>query len=197
MPKRSTSQHVPKEMQARFEEITELTDAFCHAYLNEEYAQLCRELTATLCRKRLSPLVQGKAPTWACGIIHAVGMVNFLFNSSQTPHLAARQIWEYFALSSSTMQAKSKQIRDLLGMYPMDPDWSTPSMLDRKSPGLDVGSQRADHRCTPRAEGDPGGCLPSRIDPLHPRRPERAFTLSLFLPSAPVLHSGKKNTTNP
>src|SRR5439155_16580087 len=38
-----------------------------------------------------------------------------------------------------------------------------------ESPGLDVGSQRADHRCTPRAEGDPGGCLPSRIDPLHPR----------------------------
>src|SRR5260370_14245709 len=29
------------------------------------------------------------------------------------------------------MQAKSKQIRDLLGMYPMDPDWSTPSMIDK------------------------------------------------------------------
>ena len=58
-------------------------------------------------------------------------MVNFLFDSSQTPHLAARGIWEYFELSSSTMQAKSKQIRDLLGMYPMDPEWSTPSMLDQ------------------------------------------------------------------
>ncbi len=71
MPKRSASQHVPKEMQARFEEITHLTDAFCHKYLNEEYRQLCRELTATLCRKRPSPLVGGKAPTWACGVIHA------------------------------------------------------------------------------------------------------------------------------
>ena len=30
MPKRSTSLHVPKDMQARFEEITHLTDAFCH-----------------------------------------------------------------------------------------------------------------------------------------------------------------------
>jgi Domain of unknown function (DUF6398) len=131
MPKRSASQHVPKEMQAHFEEITHLTDAFCHKYLNEEYRQLCRELTATLCRKRPSPLVRGKAPTWACGIIHALGMVNFLFDSSQAPHLAASQIWEYFELSSSTMQAKSKQIRDLLGMYPMDPEWSTPSMLDQ------------------------------------------------------------------
>ncbi len=71
MPKRSASQHVPKDMQARFEEITQLTDAFCRLYLNEEYAQLCRELTATLCRKRLSPLVRGKVTTWACGIIHA------------------------------------------------------------------------------------------------------------------------------
>jgi Domain of unknown function (DUF6398) len=131
MPKRSTSLHVPKDMQARFEEITQLTDAFCHPYLNDEYVQLSRELTATLCRKRPSPLERGKATVWACGIIHALGMVNFLFDSSQTPHLAASQIWEYFELSSSTMQAKSKQIRDLLGMYPMDPDWSTPAMVDQ------------------------------------------------------------------
>jgi len=131
MPKRSTSQHVPKEMQARFDEITQLTDAFCRVYLNDEYRQLYRELTATLCRKRPSPLVRGQAATWACGIIHALGMVNFLFDSSQTPHMAARGIWEYFELSSSTMQAKSKHIRDLLGMYPMDPDWSTPAMVDQ------------------------------------------------------------------
>jgi hypothetical protein len=131
MPKRSPSQHVPKDLQARFEEITQLTDAFCQAYLNNEYQQLCRELTATLCRKRPSPLARGKAPTWTCGIIHALGLVNFLFDSSQTHHIAASQIWEDFNLSSSTMQAKSKQIRDLLGIYPMDPDWSIPSMIDK------------------------------------------------------------------
>src|ERR1700730_1636903 len=131
MSKRSSSQHVPKDMQERFNEIAQLTDAFSQVTLNDEYAHLCRELTATLCRKRPSPLGRGKADTWACGIIHALGMVNFLFDSSQTPHIAASQIWEYFALSSSTMQAKSKQIRDLLGMYPMDPNWSTPSMVDQ------------------------------------------------------------------
>ena len=131
MPKRRASQHVPKDLQARFEEITQLTDAFCHTSLDEEYAQLSRELTATVCRKRPSPLVRGKASTWACGIIHALGLVNFLFDSSQTPHIAASQIWEHFELSSSTMQAKSKQIRDLVGMYPMDPKWSTPAMVDQ------------------------------------------------------------------
>ena len=131
MPKRSTSQNIPKDMQARFDEITQLTDAFSQAYLNDEYAELCRQLTATLCRKRPSPLSQGKAPTWACGIIHALGMVNFLFDSSQKPYVPASQIWEYFSLSSSTMQAKSKQIRDLLHMYQMDPAWTLPSMVNQ------------------------------------------------------------------
>jgi hypothetical protein len=130
MSKRSSSLQVPKEMQPRFEEITHLTDTFCQQYLDAEYAQLCRELIATLCRKRPSPLIQGKAPTWACGIIHALGTVNFLFDASESPHIPARQIWEAFDLSSSTMQAKSKQIRDLLGIGPMDPDWSTPSMVE-------------------------------------------------------------------
>src|SRR3954462_16021994 len=130
MTKRSTSQQVPKELQVRFDEITHLTDAFSQQDLNNEYAQLCRELTATLCRKRPSPLVRGKADTWACGIIHALGMVNFLFDASQTPHVPASKIWEYFGLSSSTMQSKSKQIRDLLDMYQLDPNWTLPSKVD-------------------------------------------------------------------
>lgn len=130
MSKRSTSQQVPKDMQARFDDITQLTDTFSHEHLNNEYATLCRELTATLCRKRLSPLSQGKAATWACAIIHALGTVNFLFDTSQTPHVSSGQIASYFGLSSSTMQAKSKQIRDLLGMYQMDPNWTLPSRVD-------------------------------------------------------------------
>jgi len=130
MAKRSTSEQVPKDMQAWFDEITELTNTFSQAYLNDEYASLCRQLTATLCRKRPSPLSQGKAATWACGIIHALGMVNFLFDASQTPHVPSSQIANYFGLSPSTMQAKSKQIRDLLGIYQMDPDWTLPSKID-------------------------------------------------------------------
>ena len=131
MAKRSTSQNVPKEMQERFNEITQLTDAFSREYLNDEYAQLCRELTATLCRKRPSPLVGGKVHTWACGIIHALGMVNFLYDSSQTPHVPTKKIWEYFGISSSTAQSKSKQIRDLLNISQFDPDWTLPSMMEK------------------------------------------------------------------
>ncbi|HLZ62628.1 MAG TPA: DUF6398 domain-containing protein [Ktedonosporobacter sp.] len=130
MSKRSTSEQVPKDMQVRFDEITQLMNTFSQTYLNEEYASLCRQVAATLCRKRPSPLSQGKAATWACGIIHAIGMVNFLYDASQTPLVASSQIAGYFNLGMSTMQTKSRQIRDLLGMYQMDPDWTLPSKMD-------------------------------------------------------------------
>ena len=152
MSKRSTSEQVPKDMQVRFDDITQLTDAFSQAHLNDEYTSLCRQLTATLCRKRPSPLLQGKTATWACGIIHALGMVNFLFDASQTPHVPASQIASYFGLSSSTMQNKSKQIRDLLDMYQFDPAWTLPSMVD-KNPliwMLDVNGLIIDVRHAPR-----------------------------------------------
>ncbi len=144
MSKRSTSQQVPKDMQARFDDITQLTD---------EYAPLCRQVTATLCRKRPTPLSQGKATTWACGIIHTLGTVNFLFDASQTPHVPASQIASSFGLSSSTMQAKSKQIRDLLGMYQMDPEWTLPSRIDQNPLiwMLEVNGFIIDVRHAPRA----------------------------------------------
>lgn len=129
MAKASRSENVPKEMQERFAEISRLTDAFGQEYLNEEWKKLCRQLTAALCRKRPSPLVSGKAPTWAYGIIHALGMVNFLFDPSQNPHVKASQLSEYFGLSQNTGSAKSKQIRDMMKMYQFDPDWTLPSKI--------------------------------------------------------------------
>jgi Domain of unknown function (DUF6398) len=93
MPKRSPSQQVPKDMQARFDEITQLTNTFSQTYLNDEYGQLCRELTATLCRKRPSPLVRGKATTWACGIIHAAshGQLSLRF-LTDPPHCGQQNL---------------------------------------------------------------------------------------------------------
>ncbi len=80
-------------------------------------------------------------------------MVNFLFDASQTPHIPASQIWDHFGLSASTMQAKSKQIRDLLGMSPFAPEWTIPSMVD-KNPliwMLEINGLIVDVRAAPRA----------------------------------------------
>jgi hypothetical protein len=127
---KSTEEKVPKQMQSKFEEITALTDTFCSTYLNTEYADMSRKLTAALCRKRPSPLVRGKAKTWACGIVHALGLVNFLYDSSQTPHIKATELYKHFGVGESTGQGKSKQIRDMMKMSQMSPDWCLPSRID-------------------------------------------------------------------
>ena len=76
------SEKVSKKMQPTYDTITALTNEYCEAHLNEEYAELARQLTAALCRKRPSPLSRGKPNSWACGIIYALGFVNFLFDKS-------------------------------------------------------------------------------------------------------------------
>ena len=127
----AAGEKVPKQMQPKFSEITRLTDAFCKKYLNAEYAQMSRRLAAALCRKRPSPLARGKAKSWACGIVHALGMVNFLYDPSQTPHMKASELYQHFGVAESTGQGKSKQIRDLMDMYQMDPNWCLPSLMDK------------------------------------------------------------------
>ncbi|MDA0866232.1 MAG: DUF6398 domain-containing protein [Cyanobacteria bacterium] len=130
MPKRQTSEAVPKAMQAKFDSVVALTDQFSEQHLNAEYAQLIRRAVAALARKRPSPLAKGYAKTWACGATHAMGMVNFLFDSSQPPYISAKDLYDWFGVASSTGQGKSKIVRDLLKTGPMDPDWCLPSQLD-------------------------------------------------------------------
>ena len=131
MAKARLSEQVPKALGVRFAAISELTDAFAQRYLDEGYEQWIRYVTAALCRKRPSPLERGQIKTWACGITHALGMVNFLFDSSQTLHIRAADLYAHFGVSQSTGQAKSKQVRDLLKMWPMDPNWTLPSHLEK------------------------------------------------------------------
>jgi hypothetical protein len=121
---------VPKPMQAVFEAVVGLTDAFYAKHLNAEYAELCRKLAAALCRKRPSPLERGKRESWAAGIVSALGSVNFLFDPSQDPHVRAGEVCAGFGVSPSTGAAKAKQIRDLFRMLPMDANWCRPSKLE-------------------------------------------------------------------
>ena len=126
----SKSERVPKPMQASFDAIVTLTDAFCRAHLDEEYAQLARQTTAALCRKRPSPLATGNPKTWACGIVYALGSANFLFDKSQTPTMRAADLCAGFGVSQSTGSAKAKAVRDALDMGQMDPQWYRPSKME-------------------------------------------------------------------
>src|SRR5436309_53945 len=79
-----------------------LTDRFCREHLNEEYAALCRQLAEKLARKRPSPLLHGSPNTWASGIMRTIGWVNFLSDTSQTPHLRLADIDAGFGISESS-----------------------------------------------------------------------------------------------
>lgn len=125
-----TDEVVPQKLRPIYDAIISLTDGFCRAHLNEEYAAICRSLTAKLSRKRPSPLETGRVNTWAAAITHTVGRVNFLFDKSQTPHIRADDLAKLFGLSQSTVGNKSKQIMDLLKIGLMEPEWTLPSRMD-------------------------------------------------------------------
>ncbi|WYD79367.1 MAG: DUF6398 domain-containing protein [Candidatus Electrothrix gigas] len=108
MAKVTHSEKVPQSMREMYEQIVMLTDAFSAEHLTEEYAQLIRYATAALCRKRPSPLLKGKPKTWACGITHAIGFVNFLFDRSEEPSIRASELYAAFGVSKSTGEPNQK-----------------------------------------------------------------------------------------
>jgi uncharacterized protein DUF6398 len=121
---------VPDSMRPAYDAIVELTDAFCAAHLDAECSTLCSELAAALARKRPSPIDRGRPAVWAAGVISALALVNFWYDRTQTPHTSHARLCEFFSAASSTVTAKSKQIRILFRMYQFDPDWTAPSKVD-------------------------------------------------------------------
>ncbi len=94
---------------------------------------LCRTLTAALARKRPSPLTRGKSEVWACAVVRGIGWVNFLDDSSRTPHLKLTAIDKAFGVAESTGQGKAKAIRDLLRIRQFDFRWMLRKEIE-KSP---------------------------------------------------------------
>ena len=125
------SKKVPKELEDIYSSITKITDKISQEHLNDEYAEFIQYAVAELCRKRPSPLLKGNLNIWACAIIHAIGVINFLDDSSQTPHMKASQLYEAFGVKPSTGQTKSKQIRTLLKMSQFDVNWTLHSRMER------------------------------------------------------------------
>lgn len=115
---------IPAAVRPAAEHVIELTDKVCADLLDEEYAGLARHVVAKLARKRPSPLLAGRAATWAGGVVWALGQVNFLFDRSTEPHAAHDDLADAFGLSKSTLGQKGKQVRDILRMT-----WGTPEFL--------------------------------------------------------------------
>lgn len=147
-----TRPSVPQKMLAVYEAVTEWTDSCCQANLSDEYPNLAREMTAALTRKRPSPLLQGQPKSWACGIVLALGRVNFLFDPSQEPHFTVAELCKLFGVSQSAAFAKAKQVEQALKITPLDMRWTLPSKMDDNPLTwlIEVGGIVVDVRMLPR-----------------------------------------------
>jgi len=152
MPRPSTSTKVPKAMETHYRVFSELTDAFCREHLDEEYAGLARLAVAALCRKRPSPLLSGKPNTWACGVVYALGQVNFLSDKSTRPHMGMEELCARFGVAATTGCNKAKAVRDALDIYHGDHRWILPSRMDANPMvwSLEVDGLMVDIRRLPR-----------------------------------------------
>ena len=158
-------------MQAIYDAVVALTDAFCRDHLTGEYRDLARAMTAALSRKRPSPLASGQPRTWACGIIHVLGQLNFLSDKASQPHMTMAEVCTAFGVGQSTASAKARVISDALHTNRMDPTWMLKSIVDQnplvwmaKVNGLLVDRTR-------HATRGAGDRLREGHDPLHPGRP--------------------------
>jgi len=125
-PKTTTAKSAYRD---RLAEIVALTDDFCDRFLNDEYKLVCREMADCLCQEG-SPVLRGKASSWACGLVYAVGRVNFLTDPSQSPHMKAEELAAGFQVSPATMYNKSREICNGLELMPLDPDFTVASRID-------------------------------------------------------------------
>jgi hypothetical protein len=120
---------IPKANAARFDELVNLTDAFCDARLDADYKALCRKMVRTICLKR-SLSIGGKSEGWAAGIVYALGQVNFLTDPNQSPHATSAEIAAAFGVSMATMMAKAKTLREKLRLIPFHPEWCVASIME-------------------------------------------------------------------
>jgi Domain of unknown function (DUF6398) len=80
-------------------------------------------MAASLSRKRPSPLASGQPRTWACGIIHVLGQLNFLSDKASKPYMTMAEVCTAFGVGQSTTSAKAKVISDALCTNRMNPTW--------------------------------------------------------------------------
>lgn len=124
------TEKVPAALKETFEKIVAITEVFCKKYLNDEYALLARQAIAALCRKRSFSFSEQRLNSLACGVVYALGIVNFLFDKTQSPHMKATDLCQAFAVSKSTGKAKANMVLALLKTGQFDTTWILPSRLD-------------------------------------------------------------------
>lgn len=124
---------VPAALRERVDSLMDRIDPFCARHLTSEYRELIFAAVAALARKRPSPLLTGRETSWCAGVVHAIGVANFLFDPSQTPHCSPNTVYDFFGVSASTGQNHSRKVRQMLDIGPFAPNWTLPHLLEESA----------------------------------------------------------------
>lgn len=100
----------------RYLEIISIIKEVCEDNLNKDYLFLAENLCKELFKAQIDALNKGKANSWACGIVHAIGLQNNLFNNKSNIRIKAQDFYKLFNVSSSTGLSKSKEVRSHVDM---------------------------------------------------------------------------------
>jgi hypothetical protein len=92
--------------------------------------------------------------------MYTIGAVNFLFDPAQTPHVKSRELCALFGVSQSACAAKTREIRRIFDIGPLDP--SEPPRAE--SLGMDDPRQRRHCRHADHAASAPGAGVSARLN---------------------------------
>ena len=123
------------------EELKRMISEFSDEYLNNEYKSLNLKLLNKLIENNVS-FNRGRVENWACGIIFAIGQLNFLFERSITPYVSHNRVCGYFETRKETAWIKSRDIRRLLNLKLGDEELSTEFTLSLNIPKSDEDLKR-------------------------------------------------------
>ncbi|MCI6692817.1 MAG: DUF6398 domain-containing protein [Clostridium sp.] len=100
----------------RSSEIISIIKEVCKNNLNDEYLFLAENLCKEIFKLENSKLNKGKANSWACGIVHSIGLINGLFTNKSAIEIKASDFYKLFDVSSSTGLTKSKEVRSMINI---------------------------------------------------------------------------------
>jgi hypothetical protein len=113
---------IDTDYRERYADLLGIIKAFCQSHLNEEYLDACYRLAADLCQDG-SPVLSGKAKSWAAGLIWAIARNNFLSDASLEPCMTQKEFSTAIGVSPATISAKCRVIWEGLELIQLDPDY--------------------------------------------------------------------------
>ena len=120
---------MPAPPEDRIADVARLAEETAREVLSDEYAVLARRAATRLAEIAPDRLASGRPKSWACGILYALGRVNFLSDrSSGDVHMTLAELCTACGVSEATGTSKAREVLDLLDAGHFDPQWTLPSL---------------------------------------------------------------------